>query len=80
MLNETNSELEERSDSAAIEEMLERTEIQMPASIYQGLYDEAYELMYDDYMNHQQAVKQAIKDQQRIEDFEWNDRYGYYEH
>ena len=33
MLNETNSELEERLDSAAIEEVMERTEIQMPASI-----------------------------------------------
>lgn len=34
MLNEPNSELQERSDSAAIEEMMDRTDIQMPAPIY----------------------------------------------
>ena len=33
MLNEINSELEERLDSAAIEEMMIRTEVQMPHQI-----------------------------------------------
>ena len=77
MLNETNSELEERSDKAAIEEMMARTEVQMPAPNYHDDFVDAYELMYDNYMNHQQAVKQAIKEQQRIEAKEWNYRYGY---
>lgn len=77
MLNETNSELQERSDKAAIEEMQARSDIQMPAPIYNGCFVDAYELMYDNYMSHQQAVKQAIKEQQRIEAKEWNDWYGY---
>ena len=34
MLNETNSELEERSDKAAVEEMAIRSEVQLPAPIY----------------------------------------------
>ena len=34
MLNETNSELEERLDSAAIEEMAIRSEVQMSAQAY----------------------------------------------
>lgn len=34
MLNETNSELQERSDDAAIEEMMERTDVQIPAQLY----------------------------------------------
>ena len=49
MLNETNSELEERLDSAAIEEMMIRTGVQMPASIYQEVYG--------DHMNHRQAIE-----------------------
>ena len=73
MLNETNSELEERSDKAAADEMMVRTDIQIPAPIYHGDFVDAYEFMYDNYMNHQQAVKQAIEDQQRIEAEEWND-------
>ena len=77
MLNETNSELEERSDSAAIEEMAIRSEVQLPAPIYHDDFVDAYEFMYDDYMNHRQAVKQAIEDQQRIVAMDWNDRYGY---
>ena len=77
MLNETNSELEERSDKAAVDEMTIRTEVQMPHQIYYGDFVDAYELMYDDYMNHRQVVKQAIKEQQRIEAMDWNDRHGY---
>lgn len=77
MLNETNGELEERSDSAAVEEMMIRTEVQMPAPIYRGAFDDAYELMYDDYVYHMEAVRQATKDQQRIEAEDWNDRHGY---
>lgn len=73
MLNETNSELEERSDSAAIEEMMERTDIQMPAPIYHRDFVDAYELMYDDYVYHREAVRQAIEEQQRIEAKEWNE-------
>ena len=51
MLNETNSELEERLDSAAIEEMQARSGIQMPAPIYHRDFVDAYELMYNDYIN-----------------------------
>ena len=77
MLNETNSELEERSDKAAIEEMMIRTEVQMSAQAYYDDLVDAYERMYDDYMDHQRVVKQAIKEQQRIEAMDWNDRHGY---
>ena len=69
MLNETNSELEERSDSAAIEEMMIRTDVLMPALM--------------DHMNHRQALKEAIEDQRRIEAMEWNrliEREDGYEH
>ena len=66
MLNEINSELEERLDSAAIEEMMIRTEVQMPAPIYHGAFDDAYNLMYDNY------VRKAIEEQQQIEAREWN--------
>ena len=67
MLNETNSELEERSDSAAIEEMRIRTEVQMPHQIYYGDFVDAYEVMYDYYMN------RLIREQQQIEAKEWNE-------
>ena len=77
MLNETNSELEERSDKAAIEEMMIRTEVQMSAQAYYDDLVDAYERMYDDYMDHQRVVKQAIKEQQSIEAMDWNDRHGY---
>ena len=73
MLNETNRELEERSDSAAIEEMMVRTYIQIPAPIYHGDFVDAYEIMYDDYVYHMEAIKY----QQRIEAEDWNDRHGY---
>ena len=63
MLNETNSELQERSDSAAIEEMMVRTDIQIPARIYTG--DEYFE-------------RRAIAEQQEIAAKEWNKHYyGY---
>ena len=68
MLNETNSELEERLDDLAVEEMQVRSDIQMPAPIYHGAFDDAYEVMYDDYMS------RLIEEQQRIADEEW---YGY---
>ena len=78
MLNETNSELEERLDSAAIEEMAIRSEVQLPAPIYHDDFVDAYRVMYDDYMDHRQAVKQAIAEQQEIEAKEWNKHYyGY---
>lgn len=68
MLNETNSELQERSDNAAIEEMMERTDIQLPAPIYHRDFVDAYNLMYDNY------VRKAIEEQQQIEAKEWNRR------
>ena len=77
MLNETNSELQERSDKDAADEMMIRTDIQLPAPIYHRDFVDAYELMYDDYVYHMEAVKQAIEDQQRIEATDWNDRHGY---
>ena len=67
MLNETNSELQERSDKAAIEEMMVRTEVQMPHQIYYGDFVDAYDLMYEDYMN------RLIEKQQAIADEEWNE-------
>ena len=70
MLNETNRELEERSDKAAIDEMMIRTEVQMPASIYQEPYD-ALDIV-DAYFE-----RKAIAEQQAIEAKDWNDRYGY---
>ena len=73
MLNETNSELEERSDSAAVEEMMKRTDVQIPARIYTGELEDALDLLYGDYFD-----RMAIAEQQKIEDFEWNRRY--YEH
>ena len=73
MLNETNSELEERLDSAAIEEMMKRTGVQIPARIYTGELDDAFDLLYVDYYD-----RRAIAEQQKIEDFEWNRHYyGY---
>ena len=78
MLNETNSELEERLDSAAIEEMAIRSEVQMSAQAYYDDLVDAYERMYDNYMDHRQAVKQAIAEKQEIEAKEWNKHYyGY---
>ena len=73
MLNETNRELEERSDDAAIEEMQIRSEVQMPNQIYYGDFVDTYEIMYDDYVYHMEAVRQAIEEQQRIEAKEWNE-------
>lgn len=67
MLNETNSELEERLDSAAIEEMRARSGIQLPAPNYYEGYVDAYNLMYDNYMN------RLIEEQQQIEAEEWNE-------
>ena len=67
MLNETNSELEERSDDLAVEEMMDRTDVQIPAPIYHGDFVDAYDLMYDDYMN------RLIEKQQAIADEEWNE-------
>ena len=72
MLNEPNSELEERSDDAAIEEMMERTDIQLPAPNYHRDFVDAYELMYDDYID-----KLIAEQQIEIEAKDWNDRYGY---
>ena len=73
MLNETNSELQERSDKAAIEEMMIRTEEpQIPARIYTGELEDALDLMYDDYMD--QLIAEQI---QEIEARDWNDRHGY---
>ena len=69
MLNETNSELQERSDKAAIEEMMDRTDVQIPAPIYHDFVD-AYNLMYEDYMN-----RLLIEEQQAIADEEWNEHY-----
>ena len=69
MLNETNSELQERSDKAAIEEMMDRTDVQIPAPIYHGDFVDAYNLMYEDYMN------RLIEEQQAIADEEWNEHY-----
>lgn len=66
MLNETNSELEERSDDLAVEEMMDRTDVQIPAPIYHGDFVDAYNLMYEDYMN------RLIGEQQQIADVEWN--------
>ena len=60
-MNETISELEERSDKAAIEEMMLRTEEpQIPADIYFRRYDLSFEIMM----------------QQRIEAWEWNRSVG----
>ena len=74
MLNETNSELEERLDKAAAYEMMIRTEEpQIPARIYTGELEDALDLLYGDYFD-----RMAIAEQQKIEDFEWNRRY--YEH
>ena len=67
MLNEPNSELQERSDSAAIEEMMERTDVQIPARIYTGELEGAFDLLYEDY------ARQAIAKQQAIADKEWNE-------
>ena len=67
MLNETNSELEERSDDLAVEEMMDRTDVQIPAPIYHGDFVDAYDLMYEDYMN------RLIEKQQAIADEEWNE-------
>ena len=72
MLNETNSELQERSDKVAVDEMMIRTEVQMPP-IYHRDFDDEYELMYDNYVYHMEAVRQAIEEQQRIEAKEWNE-------
>ena len=66
MLNETNSELEERSDSAAVEEMMKRTDVQIPARIYTGELEDAYNFMYKEYINY------LITEQQAIEAREWN--------
>ena len=72
MLNETNSELEERSDDLAVQEMMDRTDVQMPAPIYHGAFVDTYELMYEGYIN------RLIEEQQiEIEAKDWNDRYGY---
>ena len=57
MLNETNSELQERSDKAAADEMMERTDVQIPAPLYR---------IHEDYMN------RLIREQQQIEAEEWN--------
>ena len=62
MLNETNRELEERSDKAAADEMMIRTEVQIPAPLYR---------IHEDYMD------RLIKEQQRIEAKEWKHSYGY---
>ena len=62
MLNEPNSELEERSDKAAADEMMIRTEVQIPAPLYR---------IHEDYMD------RLIKEQQRIEAKEWKHSYGY---
>lgn len=67
-MNETVSELEERSDSAAIEEMMIRTQVQLPASIYQEVYD-ALDIV-DAYFE-----RKAIAEQQAIEAEEWNKHY-----
>ena len=77
MLNETNSELQERSDKAAADEMMLRTEEpQIPARIYTGELNDALDIV-NAYFE-RQAVKQAIEDQQRIEAEEWNKHYyGY---
>lgn len=66
MLNETNSELEERSDDLAVEEMMDRTDVQIPAPIYHGDFVDAYNFMYENYMN------RLIGEQQQIADVEWN--------
>ena len=71
MLNETNSELQERSDKVAVDEMMIRTEVQMPP-IYHRDFDDAYELMYEEYMD-----KLIAESQQAIEAMDWNDRHGY---
>ena len=63
MLNETNSELEERSDKAAADEMMDRTDVQIPAPLYR---------IHEDYMD------RLIEEQQQIEAREWNKHsYGY---
>ena len=67
MLNETNSELEERSDKAAVEEMMERTDVQIPARIYTGELNNTLDLMYKEYINY------LIAEQQAIADREWNE-------
>lgn len=67
MLNETNSELQERSDSAAIEEMLERTDVQIPARIYAGDLNSAFDIIYE------QHARRGIEEQQQIEAEEWNE-------
>ena len=67
MLNETNSELEERLDKAAAYEMMIRTEEpQIPAQIYTGELEDAYNFMYKEYINY------LITEQQAIEAREWN--------
>lgn len=71
MLNETNSELEERLDDLAVEEMQIRSEVQMPAPIYRGAFDDAYNLMYHDYMN-------RLIEEQEIEAREWIGKWNEY--
>lgn len=70
MLNETNSELQERSDKAAADEMMDRTDVQIPAPIYHDDFVDAYEIMYNAYMD------RLIGEQQQIEAEEWN-RHSY---